>query len=183
MANSAEDLDRAVALAILEPYFEAAREVYLDFARARGLNVSALQRLRLECDPGMHDTPRHFAGAAQDGSVIVLAPQVVNLPEDTVAAIIAHEFGHIVDFQNPGLFVSDTEAQTLVLLRETDDDEGRATKTRFARTRQWSRRDEHSVELTADLIAQEAIGQRIGYSGPCMLQGFNRGVSRPKKLR
>jgi hypothetical protein len=177
------DHDREVALAILEPYFEAAREVYLDFASARGLDLRGLKKLRLECDPDMHDTPRHFAGAAQDGSVIVLAPQLVDLPEDTVAAIIAHEFGHILDFLNPGHFVSDMEAQALVLLRESDADEQRAAKNRLARVRQWEARDEHSVELTADLIAQAAIGQRIGYSGPCMLQGFGRGVSRPAKLR
>ncbi len=39
------------------------------------------------------------------------------------------------------------------------------------------------IEVIADLIAQAAIGSRIGYSGKCMLQGLNRGVPRPEGLR
>ncbi len=170
------------ALAILEPYFEAAREIYLKFSKGRGLNVRGLKKVRLECREDMHDTERHFAGASEDGTRIAIAPQAVDLPEDTLAAIIAHEFGHIVDFLNPGMFLCDTEEQTLILVSEKDEDEARAGKTRFARIRQWEKRDSHSIELTADLIAEEAIGTRIGYSGPCMLQGFGRGVSRPEDL-
>jgi hypothetical protein len=167
----------------LEPYFEAAREVYLEFAEARGLSVAGLRRVKLECGLDMHDTPRHFAGASTDGSRIRLAPHMVDLPEDTVAAIIAHEFGHIVDYLNPAAFVCNVEESSLILITEQHEDEKRADKTRIARVRQWDARDDHSIELTADLIAQEVIGKRIGYSGPCMLQGFARGVPRPTKLR
>ena len=172
-----------VTLAIVEPYFEAARDVYLEFSKERGLDVRGVKKVRLECRDDMHDTPRHFAGASEDGTRIAVAPEIVDLPEGTLAAIMAHEFGHIVDFLNPAMFICNTEEQTLTFVSETDADEARADKTRVARMRQWNGRCEHSIELTADLIAEAATDQRIGYSGPCMLQSFGHGVTRPEKLR
>jgi hypothetical protein len=169
-----------VAYAILEPYFEATREAYLAFAQGLPLPTSALKKVRMECREEMHDTPRHFAGASEDGSLIAVAPQMVDLPEDTVAAIFAHEFGHVLDFLNPAYFSCDTEEQILLRVPLAGS---REDKSRIAQMRQWRSRDEHTVELTADLIAEQVIGVRIGYSGPCMLQGFGRGVSRPRDLR
>jgi hypothetical protein len=175
-------LESDAAFAILEPYFEAAREVYMEYVNKRGLQVRGIKRVRLECRPDMHDTPRHFAGASEEGNLIAVAPQMVDLPEDTVAAILAHEFGHVVDFLNPGAFHCDVEERQLVFLPDEEEGE-RGDRVRLARLRQWRKRDEHAVELTADLIAEQAIGKRIGYSGPCLLQGFARGVPRPEHLR
>ncbi len=169
-------------MAILEPYFEAAREIYVEYAKSHGLSVKPLKRVRLACRRDMHDTDRHFAGASEDGTLIAAAPEMVDLPEDTVAAIFAHEFGHILDFQNPSKFSCDVGEGQLLCLADLGEGE-REDRTRVARMRQWSKRDAHEVELTADLIAEQVIGVRIGYSGPCMLQGFGRGVPRPKKLR
>ena len=175
-------MESDAAYAILEPYFEAAREVYLEYSEQRGLRVKGIRQVRLECRDDMHDSPRHFAGASEDGNLIAFAPQMVDLPEDTVAAILAHEFGHIVDFLNPGRFHCDVEERKLIFLPEEDEGE-RGERVRVARLRQWRKRDHHAVELTADLIAEQAIGKRIGYSGPCRLQGFSRGVPRPPHLR
>lgn len=178
-----ETTDCELALVILEPYFEAARERFLEFSEARGLESKKLARTRLECGLDMHDTPRHFAGAAEDGSRIRVAPQIVDLPEDTVAAILAHEFGHILDHLNPGRFVLQADEESLLFIGDIEEDVQRADKVRLARIRQWRSRNEHSVELVADLIAAEVIGKRIGYSGPCLLQGFGRGIPRPASLR
>lgn len=175
------DVDTDTAYAILEPYFLAAKEVGLEFAEEHQLDVRRLRRVKLVCDIDMHDSPRHFAGASQDGRLIAAAPQMVELPEDTVAAIFAHEFGHILDFQNPAVFYCDVEEERLVMLSEEEGPRG--DRMRIARMRQWEQRGDHAIELTADLIAEKMIGVRIGYSGPCMLQGFDRGVSRPKSLR
>lgn len=181
-SSVAKVLAPEVAYAILEPYFEAAREAFIEYLKSIDLPTKGLKSVRLECSPDMHDTPRHFAGASEDGRVIAVAPQMVNLHEDTVAAILSHEFGHIVDFLNPATFSCIPEEGVLLRLKDLGQGE-RADRTRVARMRQWERRDAHCVELTADLIAEQAIGVRIGYSGPCMLQGFGRGVPRPKALR
>ena len=181
-STSAEAVSDEVAFAILEPYFEAAREEYIRFAKARGLPVKPLKRVCLECRAEMHDTERHFAGASEDGSRIAVAPEMVDLPEDTVAAIFSHEFGHILDFQNPTKFGCDVSDSRLLILDDLGEGE-REDRTRVARMRQWERRDAHCVELTADLIAEQVIGVRIGYTGPCMLQSLGRGVPRPVNLR
>jgi hypothetical protein len=174
--------DEEEALVIIEPYFEAAREVYGAFYEASGLDSKGLMKLRLECSPEMHDTPRHFAGASVDGRKIVVAPEIVLLPEDTVAAILAHEFGHITDFLHAGRFVCDVVDRKLGFLREGAEDDYRTARTRVARMRQWRSREDHVIEVTADLIAEVVIGKPIGYAGPCLLQGFDRGVPRPPTL-
>lgn len=165
-----DDLD--VVFAILEPYFEASREVFARYASGRGL--ASVKSVRLECRPEIRDSGRHFAGASEDGRIIAVAPEMVDLPEDTVAAIFGHEFGHVVDFLNPARFLRD--GKFLLFMPEEDP-------ARLARVRQWEARGEDEVERVADQIAEEALGIRIGYSGPCMLQGLGRGVPRPKGLR
>ena len=62
---------------------------------------------------------------------------------------------------------------------EYDANDARTGQSRIARMRQWQARTHHEIELTADLIAEQVLGHRIGYSGPCMLQSFNRGVPPP----
>lgn len=174
--------DEEEALFIVEPYFEAARERYAEFFDRAQLDGKKLAKVRLECSPEMHDTPRHFAGASTDGRRIVVAPEIVLLPEDTVAAILAHEFGHITDFLNPARFICDALDRQLVWFPSSETEDYREARTRVARMRQWRGRDDHTVEVTADLIAEVVIGKPIGYSGPCLLQGFDRGVPRPTSL-
>ena len=179
--GSGGELTREQAYAVLEPYFLAARETFLVYTESLELGRT-IKRTRLECMPEMHDTERHFAGASTDGRVVAAAPQMVDLPEDTVAAIFAHEFGHIVDFTYAAQFV--VVDGVLVFRPDIYEPNDKASaQMRIARMRQWEARSEDEIELTADLIAEQAVGHRIGYSGPCLLQGFNRGVERPKGLR
>lgn len=49
--------------------------------------------------------------------------------------------------------------------------------------RAWSERGTTQVEWAADGIAETVTGRRIGYSGNCMLQSFDRGAERPAWLR
>ena len=174
------DLTQDEARVILEPYFLAARDIFCEFCESQGLGKE-IRKTRFECRTDVHDTDRHFAGATVDGRLIVCAVQMPDLPEDTVAAIFAHEFGHVVDHLYPGRFILAEEE--LLFVEEQSGDDPRAGQVRVARARQWEQRSYHSVELTADLIAQQATGCRIGYSGKCMLQGLNRGVPRPSHLR
>lgn len=155
----------AEALELIEPYFEVLRDEY--FAP----RLPRVRRARLECNPKQHNTPRHFASAFDDGSLVRVGPEFPQLGQDRVTAILAHELGHIADFQYPGRFV--LEGRHL-------RDFGRATST----MQQWRElRDRDTVEITADLIAEQVMQARIGYSGPCLLQSFRGGQPRPLGLR
>lgn len=150
---------------ILEPYFE---ELQILFVEA-GLDRVADTKLR--CVLGLHDTPRHFAGCVEDGRIIYAAPELVEMPTDMVLGILAHELGHAADFLYPGEFV----------LREDHVIRMVPDKQRF---RGWERRDSDTVEISADYIAEKALGLAIGYRGPCHLQSLgNGGTPRPIGLK
>lgn len=169
------------AHAILEPYFLAARELFAKYCDDLGLDGREVAKTKFECRSEMHDTERHFAGTTLDGRKVLAAPEMADLPEDTVAAIFAHEFGHVVDHRYPSFFVFSEER--LIYVGPVEGEDRRAEQARVARMKQWDRRNYHEVEVTADLLAEAVTGSRIGYSGKCMLQGLNRGVARPEKLR
>lgn len=165
-------LSKAQALAVLEPYFIAAQEAFV----SAGYHECSKVKFAVSAD--MHDTPRHFAGAYEDGSRIVFAPQAVDLPESTVLAIMFHEFGHICDFCRPACHFFGRNG--LMVRKRSDWDE----KQWMRWLRVWNDRDHDAVERTADAIAEAVSGATIGYSGPCMLQTFSGGVSpRPSDLR
>lgn len=168
------------AYAILEPYFLAARELFTKYCEDLGLG-RGVEKTSFECRSEMHDTERHFAGTTEDGKKVLAAPEMADLPEDTVAAIFAHEFGHAVDHRYPSYFI--LYEGELVYVGPVEGEDKRAEQARVARMRQWDRRGYHEVEVVADKIAEAVTGSRIGYSGKCMLQGLNRGVPRPEHLR
>lgn len=174
------ELNSEEAFAVLEPYFIAARAIFVEYCVEQGLG-DHLKDTKFECRSEMHDTERHFAGTTLDGRKVLAAPELAELPEDNVAAIFAHEFGHVVDHRYPGRFVYADEE--LVLVAEVPEGAHRGDQARVARMRQWENRDDDAIERVADVIAEQATGQKIGYGGPCMVQGFNRGVPRPEGLR
>ncbi|MGP1682003.1 MAG: hypothetical protein ACTS8S_06740 [Giesbergeria sp.] len=176
-----EPLSNEEAFCVLEPYFIAARGFFVAYCERIGLDSAGVAKTRFECSPEMHDTDRHYAGTTLDGRKVLVAPEMADLPEDTVSAIMAHEFGHVIDHQFPAHFVL-VEGE-LLFVGDVAPTDARAEQARIARMRQWQKRSHHEIEVVADLIAKEAIGSRIGYSGKCMLQGLNRGVPRPKELR
>lgn len=167
------DLSAQEARLILEPYFFAAQEKFVEFG------LRKVKSVRLTCDARMHDTARHFAGTETSGRVIKLAPELAEVDESLVTGIIWHEFGHATDFLYPGEFVLGRDSETVVQ-RELD----RADERQRGRwLSMWQKRDDYVVEKTADLIAGLVWGSPIGYVGPCMLETFDGGVPRPVELR
>ena len=80
------------AEAVLEPYFLAVQEIFV------GNGATKCKRVKLEIAPWLHDSPRHFAATEDTGKVMIVSPEFAELPEETVVAILSHEFGHAVEF-------------------------------------------------------------------------------------
>lgn len=175
------------AYVVLEPYFLAAKEVFEEWDRANHPDDPKIVRVHLEVAPWVHDSPRHFGSTTADGRIVVVAPEMAELPEETVIAILSHEFGHSLDFLYPGHFIWVDEAIRHSALpmaaNETLRSDKRYRQALVARTKQWEARDDDLVEQSADGIAQLVTGRFIGYQGPCLLQCFDRGVKRPVGLR
>jgi len=178
MADSS--ISKEEAFCVIEPFFVAAQILFVQYCKDLGLD-DRIKSTRLECSEEIHDTDRHFAGTTLDGRKVLVAPEMAELPEDTVAAIMAHEFGHVVDHQFPAYFVCVEDE--LVFVGDVDVSTPRGAQAKVARMRQWEKRPVDELERLADLIAHQATGSRIGYSGKCLLQGLNRGTPRPKGLR
>jgi len=168
---------------ILDPYFRALREEFVADERSR-FGGSRLSRVRLDCaswrELGGECTARNFAAASEDGRLIVAAPELVELPEETVLAILAHELGHCYDFSYPGEWLL---ADGELVRVHADERDPMVERVRLARARAWRDRDEDTVERIADEIASLILGREIRYAGPCLLQTFDRGVVRPEGLR
>ncbi len=160
------------AYLVLEPYYVALQEIYV------GFGLDRCKRTQLYCAPWIHDSARHFAACRDDGLAILVAPELGELPEETVIGILGHELGHATDFLYPGEFVLGAER----LVGRRDREAGKPKQ--WARwVKSWEGRDDDVVEFTADGIAEYVTGARIGYLGPCKLQCFNRGEARPQGLR
>lgn len=145
-----------------------------------GAGLGKVGRTRLQCGAFPRDSDRHFAGCVDDGSRIVVAPEIVDLPDETVAAILSHEFGHASDFAYPGRFVLVDDVAEPLLRYSTEADD----RTLYNQRMQWERRDHDVVERTADAIAewayrQNGLERKIAYAGSCMLQTFGGGT-RPR---
>lgn len=167
------ELTLAEAHSILEPFFRASKQLFVD------LGLSRLSRTRFEIDSGLHDTPRHFAACTEDGRTVFAAPELADMPFEFVVGIFAHECGHAADFLYPGEFALGAGK---VIRRELDGDAVSDTQ-RIRWMKAWEARDADVVELTADGIAEQVWGKPIGYGGPCLLQNFRSGPRRPKGLR
>jgi len=175
------------AHAIIEPYFDAVQETFVGGGAKRAKSV------HFEVHPWVHDSPRHFAACSEHGTPILAAPDLAELPEETLLAILSHEFGHAVDFLYPaeyevreGGIVRLPEIPPGNLKRFFDGDEHlgkKADQVVLARMKRWYDRDVDTVEATADAIAVGFTGRAIGYCGPCDIQCFDRGRPRPAGLR
>ncbi len=172
MDHSTVKLSEERNVLVLEPYYLALQE---DFVAA---GFPLAKRTTFYVAPWIHDSPRHFAACREDGLSIVVAPELVELPEQTVCGIVAHELGHAVDFLYPGQFAL---GQGGSALRRGPGDLGEEQWARWMLD--WGARDDDQVEMTADAIAELGTGRRIGYLGPCQLQSFDGGRARPQGLR
>ncbi len=160
------------AYVVLEPYFEVIRDEYL----AQGFKKC--KRTRLFIAPAMHDSPRHFGACKDDGSAILLAPELADVADTVMLAIMAHEFGHATDFLYPGEFVLGRSGPAGRRIK-SDVEEKQWSKWLKA----WHHRDEDVVERTADAIAERVMGVPYGYQGPCWIQSFDAARARPMGLR
>ena len=164
------------ALVVIEPYFEALLEQFHDQGLTRITRVVLV--VTDEEEDGMRDTPRHFAGCLESGDEILVAPELADLPPETIEGILAHELGHAADFLYPAWFYQGRGGMTMRNREDYSDKEWR----RFLRS--WKDRDDDRVEMSADQIAELVTGERIGYAGPCMLQTLGGGgARRPRGLR
>ena len=168
------DVSLEEAEAILEPYFSAVRERFLE------VRLDRVARTRLSVRRWAHDAPRHFAACREDGSEVVVAPELVELSQEMLVGIVAHELGHATDFLYPGEFWLGRASEAS---RRTPEDAG--SETQWVRwLRAWGDREEDVVERVADAIASSVMGTPIGYLGPCWLQSFTGPrIPRPQGLR
>lgn len=175
-------IDRVeLATAVLAPHFDAARDVFASFVPAPGhAGLSKLRHTIFRVDPGLHNTPRHFAACREDARLILLAPEMLDLAHEHVVALIAHEFGHAADFAYPAMWQTP--------LRGPDDaaawcgvDEDSQAWRDWRRT--WKKRSADQIEWAADGIVEAVTGRRVGYCGACMIQSFDRCAERPAGLR
>jgi hypothetical protein len=184
-----------VALSILEPYVHEVVDAF------REIGADRITGLRVEITTEAGDDGRHFAACSTDGDLIIFSPDIVALPPATILALVAHEFGHAADFLYPAQWVQTRGGLRLLDMPDNpyvQDEYGKVRKKAGARrppperllpvtgemVRDWKERDEDEVELMADALAEEALGEVIGYRGPCMLQTVGSGVRpRPKGLR
>lgn len=171
------------------------------FKKAGYTAPSKITRLRIDSDA--HDSCRHYAMAKKDGTVMVVGPEIVDLPPENITGILAHEAGHFVDFDHPGRFWfrrpqavrvrQGARAISLTLEPVEADHSGPLlfffsdlpTRGFSKHMREWESRDGDEVERVADEIASYVLGEKIGYTGRpgCLIQTAGRGVERPLGLR
>jgi hypothetical protein len=172
------DIDEEAAQALLEPYIV---EVAARFYEA---GLTRLEGIKIRVSASEGGEGRNFAACRTDGRLIVLSPDMVHLVPATLTAILAHELGHAADFLYPGLFVPGRDGRMILL-----DDSKKGVPTGEAPVPKtwlsdWRARDIDAQERQADRIAETVLGVRIGYSGPCLLQTIDDGISpRPHGLR
>jgi hypothetical protein len=170
-----DDATAEMSATVLAPYFDAVRDVFAAYEPQAGERLTKLEQTRFVVEPEMHDSERHFAGCRQDGLLILLAPESIELPEETLVAVLAHEFGHAADYAYPARWLPERDAPACWL---NDLSTKEAKRWRKA----WPDRSDDQVEWAADSIAQAVTGRKIGYCGPCHLQCWSGGP-RPAGLR
>lgn len=194
--------DDEIAHTVLQPHFDAVRDEFARFEVTPGVSLSKLRRVQYVITSEARNSDRHFAATLDTGMSMVFAPQIVDLPVETLVAILVHEFGHAADFAYPACWTWPKSSPGVATWVGAYD-EHRAAAWRFvfgkakARSRSggddrapsenwafaWNRRNRDQIEWAADAIASAVTGQAIGYCGPCMLQCFNGGMPRPAALR
>lgn len=185
-----------MAAAVLEPHFDAVRDVFVEFEPEPGVKLDALRQTRFVVDPDAHDSPRHFARCRDDGKLIKFAPEAAQLDLETLTAITAHEFGHAADFAYPGRWVATRDKKARWIGEGGSwhyDRQGnaewrpeRGNQGKLVRRYQqlWHERGDDQIEWSADSIAFAVTGIQVYYCGPCMLQCFDAaGAARPGGLR
>lgn len=171
--------DLELAAAVLEPHFDAVRDVFAEFRPDGGVPLSKIKKVKLIVDPAIRNSPRHYAACRTDGKYILLAPQAADLPLEQLVAIISHEFGHAADFNYPGKWLTPNRGDEEAIWVGDHEDSKQLRKW----FKLWNQRSDDQIEMAADSIAYTVTGMPISYCGPCMLQCFSGTRSRPRGLR
>lgn len=149
-------MTRALARTVREDA-EIVREAFVRFGFRKVKRVVVTIGLRFD---DTHEGGRHLAATAGDGSRMTLSPNLGALDRGTRLAIIAHEWGHVVDLGiAPGAWL--------------DDGFGEPNLKR------WRVRTKDEIERAADEIAEAVMGRSISYAGPKNLQTFAPDAIRP----
>lgn len=173
-------LDNEVAAVVLEPHFDAVRDIFVEYELEPGVRLDKLKRTRFVVDPTVHDSERHYAMCRDDGSLIRIAPEAAELPLENLIAVLSHEFGHAADFTYPAKWVTPlrgAEQAQATWIGDRDDKPARKWR------RLWAERSDDQVEWAADAIASTVTGIQIRYCGACMLQCFSGEQTRPEGLQ
>lgn len=166
------------AAAVIEPYFDAVRDAFIEYVPEPGATLRKLKGTRFIISDEVHDTPRHYAMCREDGLLILMAPEMAQLPWKRVVAITTHEMGHAADFLYPAQWVTPPRGLgDATWIGDRDDKAARQWRNL------WHGRSDDQVEWAADSIAKTVTGKTIKYAGPCMIQTFNVGRVRPPGLR
>jgi len=164
-----------VAFAIIEPHFDAIRDIFVDHSVEANRRLKRIGETKFVVSEEVRTSPRHFAGCRDDGLLIKVAPDAADLDLETLVAILCHELGHAADFLYPGRWLGQ-RGERAAWLPEGTKHMGRLR-------RDWAERSSDQVEWDADSIAFAITGKQVEYCGPCMIQCFGGGESRPAGLR
>jgi hypothetical protein len=199
-SRSVMDEDETVR-GIIQPYFDAVMDTFALF-RHPSRHIKKVSEVTYRITSAAHDAERHFARTRTDGRLMEFATEIVDLPPDTLVAIITHEFGHSADMLYPAcwswpksgsgdsIWVGHSDVDRSYAWRHTFGKETAVSRTGHDDkataenwVRAWSDPTDDQIEWAADAIAFAVTGKRIGYSGRCMLQSFDTGARRPAGLR
>lgn len=190
------------AHSILEPHFDAVRDEFASFTPVGSARpLDRLRRVKYVVDEAMHDSERHFAGTRTDGMLMKYAPEIIDLPLESLVAILSHEFGHAADFAYPGCWSWPLDkAASSIWVGSLPDARASAWRQLFGSARAqsrtpaddaapaahwmqaWEERNADRVEWAADGISEAVTGRRPRYCGECMIQCYS-GIERPAGLR
>lgn len=180
MRMSASITQEEIAAAIILPHFRAVQDIFSVFRPEPKTTLKRLEKTKFVIDPEIHNTKRHFAATRDDGLLMLFAPEIVNLPTETLVAILSHEFGHAADFIYPSRWYTPSGGPTLATWIAEEGVDGRSFRIW---SRLWEKRNRDQVEWAADGIVEAVTGHKLTYCGDCMLQCFGGGEERPAGLR
>lgn len=171
-----------IIASIIQPHFDEVRNTFADFVPdGDDRPMAKLRKVKFVVDPEIHNTPRHFAATRDDGLLMLFAPQIVDLPAETLVAILMHEFGHAADFSYPARWI--TPGERAGGKGDWIPSSGEELKEFRQWKKIWQTRSRDQVEWAADSISYRVTGLKLGYAGDCLLQSFLGGKPRPKGLR
>ena len=165
-----------IAALILEPHFDAVRDRFAAYSPKPGVRLDKLKHTKFVVDPGVRNSPRHYAACREDGRLVLLAPECVELPLENLVALLIHEMGHAADFAYAGRWIMSRPDEPAIWVG--DDDGKQARKW----SNLWNERSQDAIEQSADCIGWAVTGRKITYCGECMVQCFS-GIERPAGLR